>query len=124
MPWKIKKTTNLTDPQNPIIHLHDQSVNVNMVTHLDSGVVDLWIGHDDPKQAGVYITIDSERTPLLQLEETTGKPQGLDLAVMRTVLVTLGQNPTPLLGRFYKNARRPFHNQHRGHGTRLKSHEA
>ena len=105
MPWKIKKSTNLTDPKNPVIHMFDGTVNVNMVTHLDSGVVDLWVGNNDPQLAGIYITIDSERQPIVQVEPTANPPQGLDLAVMTTVLETLGQDPEVLLKRFRRNPR-------------------
>jgi len=94
-----------------MIHMFDGSVNVNMLTHLDSGVVDLWVGNNDPLLAGIYITIDSERQPILKVESTANSPRGLDLAVMTTVLETLGVNPQPLLGRFYKNSRRAFKDQ-------------
>lgn len=102
MPWKIKKTSNLTDKNNPIIHMFDGTVNVNMVTHLDSGVVDLWVGNDDPLLANIYITIDSERNPIVQVEPVANQPNGLHLAVMTTVLESLGQNPSEHLKRFRK----------------------
>ena len=108
MPWKIKKSSNLTDKTDPRIHMFDGSVNVNMVTHLDSGVVDLWVGSNEPDLAGVYLTIDVERNPIVRVEPTAGSPRGLDLAVITTVLESLGQNPQPLLGHFYRNSRRAF----------------
>lgn len=100
MPWRIKSSTNIRDPKNPVIHMFDGSVNVHLLTHLDSGVVDLWIGDNVPVSATVYITIDSERTPIVKLEETTKQPTALDLSVIRTVLTSLGINHQQLLTPF------------------------
>lgn len=108
MPWKIKNTTNLNHPTNPVIHLWDRTVNVNMVQHLESGTVDLWVGADSPQEASIYLTIDVERLPIVQLEATTHPPKRIDLNVMQTVLESLGHSPAILQPLYRGNRRRDF----------------
>lgn len=113
MPWKIKRTTNLTDPENPVLALWDETVNVNMWIHLESGFVDVFVGADHPANATIHVTIDSERTPVVKNEQTLAHPSRTDRLVMSTILESLGQDPHSLIGHLFQNRTTHFQKKRR-----------
>lgn len=86
MTWKIKQL--IPQGESPILHMWDQSVNVHLVTHLDSGTVDLYIGADEPSRSTCWFSIDSERDIPVKLEHCDN-PSQLQQRVIQTILGTM-----------------------------------
>jgi len=106
MPWKIKPSTNIQHSADPQLTMWDPTVGVHLQTHLESGVIDLWIGGPTPQLATIWISIDSERIPVCRSEPTGQVPTNRDRMVISTVLRSLGQDPQKLLGRQMVEKRR------------------
>lgn len=96
MPWKIKTLTHSVE--TPRLHLHDKSVNINLVTYLDSGVVDIYVGADHPLDARIWFSVDNERHDVVMLERVYW-PSNLDLSVIRTVLLSMHLDAEYYLGK-------------------------
>jgi hypothetical protein len=93
MPWKVKNLVHNTEASR--LHLHDAKVDVHMVTHLKTGVVDLFMGADHPANARVWVSIDAERPDLVQVERLHHVNQG-HYTVIVGILGTMALDPLPV----------------------------
>lgn len=91
MPWKIHKQETVLAGKAPRLVMWDASVDLFLVTELNTGVVDIFIGADRPRFANIHVTIDSERTPVIQLEHAF-KCNEQQCAIVSSVLATMGIN--------------------------------
>jgi hypothetical protein len=87
MPWKIHTAEFLG--RRPCLHMVDHSVNLHLVTDLGSGVIDLYIGHIEPSQANLHLTIDVDRVPIVVLERVS-RFASKQVAIIDNVLTTMG----------------------------------
>lgn len=102
MTWKINNLTPSGD--EPVLHMEDKSVDVHLVTHLDSGCIDLYIG-PTPQTAAILFTCDVERNPVVQLERCHN-PTPLQCRVIQTILGTMRLDWRALM-RLVRMAQRP-----------------
>jgi len=106
MTWKILHLNPHGD--EPVLHMEDKSVDVHLVQHLDSGVVDLYIGPTS-ETAAIWFSIDVDRQPIVRLERCH-HPTPLQCRVIQTILGTMKLDWRSImrLVRMYQKGERPI----------------